>query len=206
NAKRTPKWAVRYGLIDDSHLKRRAKRNEWAGKYNDRLPQSTLEGQEYAEDQIPDRPEAERRGTNRSNQLWNRSEEGFYGQPSASTSETGGGGRWHYPANFDDAEIAPSPTRTKSKSGKKKDKKDRWARTEDAHNAPPKKKKRSKSSRSSAAGDRWNDDRSIDSGLRDAHDGPEDAVGGLYGPSRTTEPSTEERRRREENEGLNHEF
>ncbi|KAG9051190.1 hypothetical protein FS837_011305 [Tulasnella sp. UAMH 9824] len=206
NARRTPKWAVRYGLIDDTALKRRAKRRQWAGKYDERLPQSALEGQEFEPGQIPDRPDAERRATNGTNELWNRSEEGFYGQPSASTSDTGGGGRWHYPANFDDAEIAPSPTRGKSKSGKKKDKKDRWARTEDAHAAPPKKKKRSKSSRSSAAGDRWDDNRSYDSGQRDVHDGPEDAVGGLYGPSKTAEPSTEERRRREESEALNHEF
>lgn len=187
-------------------MKRRAKRRQWAGKYDERLPQSAHEGQDYAEDQIPDRPENQRRATNGTNELWNRSEEGFYGQPGASTSDTGGGGRWHYPANFDDAEVAPSPVQTKSKSGKKKDKKDRWARTEDAHSAPPKKKKRSKSSRSATAEDRWDDNRSHDSGQRDVHDGPEDAVGGLYGPTRTAEPPTEERRKREEDEALHHEF
>lgn len=41
NAKRTPKWAIRYGLVDDSHAKRKAKKRQWTGRYNDTLPERT---------------------------------------------------------------------------------------------------------------------------------------------------------------------
>ncbi|KAG8747413.1 hypothetical protein FRC10_001084 [Ceratobasidium sp. 414] len=54
NMKRTPQWAVRHGLVDDSSIKRHKKRNEWSHRYNDRLPQSALDGAEFAPDQVPD--------------------------------------------------------------------------------------------------------------------------------------------------------
>lgn len=41
NAKRTPKWAIRYGLVDDSHAKKQAKSRQWTGRYNDTLPERT---------------------------------------------------------------------------------------------------------------------------------------------------------------------
>lgn len=207
NSRRTPKWAVRYGLIDDTALKRRQKRSQWAARYDERLPQSALVGQEYEEGQIPDRPEdTSRRAARSENELWNaREDEGFYGQDNASTaSETGragGGGRWHYPANFDDAEPPTPVGKSRSKLGRKKDKKDRWARTEDAHAAPLPKKKRSKSSRASTGEGSYRS-RDSDSAI---HEGPEDAVGGLYGPSRTTSTPADVRRE-EENEALNHQF
>ncbi|KAG8818979.1 hypothetical protein FRC19_010206, partial [Serendipita sp. 401] len=113
NHRRTPKWARRYGLVDDTEIKRRETRSRWAGKYNDRLPQSTLEGREVEEGQVPDRPGMSREGTTandaagRDGNLWNNTEEQFYGQKkqgsgSVSTGSGGGGGRWRYPANFDD--------------------------------------------------------------------------------------------------------
>jgi len=195
NRGRTPKWAIRYGLIDDAYLKKKNKRSEWAGRYAERLPQSALDGQALEEGQIPEveRTDSDSTAARRSGNLWDAEEEGFYGQPTAagsvpSTAESSGG-RWHYPANFDDIE-ATTPTQSKSQSGKSKAKKDRWARTEDAYSDPqPKKRKKSKS----RTGNR--DDGSERLSDRDE---PEDAVGGLYGPSRpnpmpeTAQPNADE--------------
>jgi len=36
NRKRTPKWAVKYGLVDDSDAKRLARNRQWAGRFHDR--------------------------------------------------------------------------------------------------------------------------------------------------------------------------
>lgn len=38
NKNRTPKWAVRYGLVDDSHVKKQQKKRQWVGRYNDQAP------------------------------------------------------------------------------------------------------------------------------------------------------------------------
>ncbi|KAF8681202.1 Proteolipid membrane potential modulator [Rhizoctonia solani] len=54
NSRRTPQWALKHGLVDDSSINRRKKRKEWSHRYNDRLPQSVLDGAEFAPDQIPD--------------------------------------------------------------------------------------------------------------------------------------------------------
>lgn len=183
-------------------MKRRAKRSEWAQRYNDRLPESTLEGQAVEEGQVPDRAPAivTPDETAANGRLWNSQDEApFYGQPDASGSldtaaDYGSGGRWHYPANFDDA-APPSPVASRSSKPKigKKEKKDRWARTEDAYAAPPKKKK-SKSSRlnggrePSYASSRTNDE------------GPEDALGANYGGGEV--PTA----RRTSGDELNHQF
>ena len=53
--------------------------------------------------------------------MWNAEEERFYGQSNKSGSVKSRG-RWHYPANFDDAAIE-EPSRKKSK--KKKEKKNK---------------------------------------------------------------------------------
>ncbi|PWN47783.1 hypothetical protein IE53DRAFT_304795, partial [Violaceomyces palustris] len=39
---RTPKWALRYGLVDDTPAKKLAKKRQWTSRYNDRLPSRTL--------------------------------------------------------------------------------------------------------------------------------------------------------------------
>ncbi|EST05068.1 Proteolipid membrane potential modulator [Kalmanozyma brasiliensis GHG001] len=39
-AARTPKWAIRYGLVDDRPAKKLQKKRAWTGQYNDRLPPS----------------------------------------------------------------------------------------------------------------------------------------------------------------------
>lgn len=37
---RTPKWAIRYGLVDDRPAKKLAKKRQWTGRFNDRVPPS----------------------------------------------------------------------------------------------------------------------------------------------------------------------
>lgn len=37
---RTPKWAIRYGLVDDRPAKKLQKSRAWTGRFNDRLPPS----------------------------------------------------------------------------------------------------------------------------------------------------------------------
>ena len=91
----------------------------------------------------------------------------------------GSGGRWHYPANFEDA--MPEPARKKSK--KRKDKKDRWARTEDAYSigdgeTSARRKKSSRKRRATVDSD------TVSRQSDQTNDFPEDAEGGLYGPTR----------------------
>jgi hypothetical protein len=104
-------------------------------------------------------------------ELWRPEDETFYGaegeSSSTRTETSSGGGRWHYPANFDDA----APVKESIKKKEKKVKKDRWARTEDAHSLSEEqgtKKKTKKKSRSSIQSN-------------STTELPEDAAGGLYG-------------------------
>ncbi|GJJ12408.1 hypothetical protein Clacol_006650 [Clathrus columnatus] len=151
NNRRTPKWAVRYGLVDTSEIERKQRKSQWANRYNERLPHSTLEDREVEEGQVP----SQSLETNNGNQqqpsdrtdLWDASDESYYGRDGSSSSLQNGnpGGRWRYPANFDDMDI---PTL----QGSKKVKKDRWARTEDARRGigiedPAKRKKKKKKTR-----------------------------------------------------------
>jgi len=189
NNRRTPKWASRYGLVDTTEIERKKKKSQWATRYNDRLPNSTLEGQEYEEGQTAGRsaenvdettPRSRADGT-----LWNNEEESYYGRgdragSSASLKSTGSAGRWHYPANFDEAEPIPGKK-------KKKEKKDRWARAEDARlgvgmEDGSRKKKKKKKSRATADtnGDFINPRRSYDSSTAE---GPEDPEGRRYDPN-----------------------
>lgn len=39
NKARTPKWAKRYGLVDDYAAKKQQKKRQWVGRYNDQAPQ-----------------------------------------------------------------------------------------------------------------------------------------------------------------------
>ncbi|KAH9951905.1 hypothetical protein B0H21DRAFT_714798 [Amylocystis lapponica] len=186
NHRRTPKWAQRYGLIDTSEIKRKERKSQWAGRYNDRLPRSTLEGQAYEDGQeggssIDLSAEGNEAGQrqNGNGAYWNPNEERYYGQNSDSASVRTGGsasGRWRYPANFEDA------VGEKKKSRKKKDKKDRWARTEDAYSlgeegAGSTKRRKSKKKHRSTVGDSDTYSR----GSSSTTEFPEDAEGGLYG-------------------------
>ncbi|KAF8212234.1 hypothetical protein K438DRAFT_1806210 [Mycena galopus ATCC 62051] len=197
NHARTPKWAQRYGLVDTSEIRRKERKSQWQSRYNDRLPRSTLEGAAYEEGQehassvdlsSDGHQPVPRTQTN--GELWGQEEEQYYNNDAESTS--GGGGRWHYPANFDDA-AAPSKSSKKKKKG---DKKDRWARTEDAYSiseeqAQKKKKKKKSKSSSSMYSD-------------STTEFPEAAEGGLYGDrAAAAEPNEPVR---QTDDVFNHEF
>lgn len=114
------------------------------------MPESTLEGQEYEEGQIPDaEPEPAPAGAPPpGHQFWRDEDESFYSN--GSTNESGGG-RWSYPANFEDAIMPVGETKKKKKT---KVKKDRFARTEDAYSLSEEsgKKKKKKKNRSTVGG------------------------------------------------------
>ncbi|KAF9052635.1 hypothetical protein BJ165DRAFT_1339947 [Panaeolus papilionaceus] len=172
NHRRTPKWIQKYGLVDTSEIKRKERKSQWASRYNDRLPQSTLEGQPYAEGQAGgssiDLSEENRPRTQPNGDLWRPEDESYYNNGRADTASSSG--RWHYPANFTDVEPVSN-----GKKGKKK-KKDRWERTQDAYSMSAEtetRKRRKKKKKSSDA------DSSI--GTRDSAEFPEDPEGGLYG-------------------------
>ena len=163
---------------------------------------------------------------------WNAEDERYYGQNGragdsrsfdsgggGSGGGGGGGGRWHYPANFEDS----VPPDMDAPSGKKKKKKDRWARTEDAYALPDgelvegggrrktKKKKRKTKNHSTVGG--ADDGDSFDRRSGSTTDFPEDAEGGLYG-SRTNgygngngdAPREPVGGRQQEQDELNHQF
>ncbi|KAJ7155964.1 hypothetical protein C8R43DRAFT_998499 [Mycena crocata] len=199
NHARTPKWAQRYGLVDTSEIKRKERKSQWQSRYNDRLPRSTLEGAPYEEGQdrgssvdvsLEGNPSVARTRTN--GELWGPEDEQYYGNEPESTSS---GGRWHYPANFDDA-AAPSKS---SKKKKKDSKKDRWARTEDAYSISEeqtrKKSKKKKSKASLYSGD-------------STTEFPEAAEGGLYGdrPRADNNNTREPVRTTTTDDVFNHEF
>ncbi|KAI0780714.1 hypothetical protein BD413DRAFT_9515 [Trametes elegans] len=189
NHRRTPKWVQKYGLVDTSEIKRRERRSQWATRYNERLPHSDYEGRPYEEGQeggssidLPSEEQGTRARTNGNGSganggYWDPREERYYGQngDTSSVATSGSGGRWHYPANFEDAE----PSRKKSK--KKKEKKDRWARTEDAYSVQEgegsTRRRKSKKKKSKVVADEDTYSRRSDS----TTDFPEDPEGGLYG-------------------------
>ncbi|KAG8823953.1 hypothetical protein FRC17_009208 [Serendipita sp. 399] len=246
NHRRTPKWAIRYGLVDDTEIRRREKRSRWAGKYNDRLPRSTLEGREVEEGQNPDRPGMSREGSAATNDpaaggrdgaLWNNTEEQFYGQKkqgsgsvsTGSGSGSHGGGRWRYPANFDDVVVDDAEASSSSKKKKGgilggKKKKDRWELSEDARRKAPvpdgeyvgePAKKKKKEKRRKRGGDGvGNDDDTYNSNLprtasHSSIEEPEDPVGGLYGKRRAAPTDTgnrENRSEREDRDLFDHQF
>ena len=188
-------------------MRRRKKRSQWATRYNDRLPQSALEGQDYAEGQVPDGPRDDSASNLDGNEapLWDQEEdETYYGRRNRDQhggSSISSGGRWHYPANFDKAEpstpTADTSKRHKLPLGGGKKKKDRWALSEDARmgvlpdegesKARKRKKKSSGVKRSKKRPDAENNS-SMDS--RSDVVEPEDPVGGLYGERRATANGT----------------
>ncbi|KAI0673005.1 hypothetical protein C8Q78DRAFT_692940 [Trametes maxima] len=191
NHRRTPKWIQKYGLVDTAEIKRKERRSQWANRYNERLPHSDLEGRPYEEGQegssSVDLPSEDQNANGRSRQngnsgYWSSRDERYYGQNGDSNSVlTTGSGRWHYPANFEDA----SPTSSRKKSKKKKEKKDRWARTEDAYSmhegegsGSTRRKKSKRKSKGAVDDDTYS--RRSDS----TTEFPEDPEGGLYGDRR----------------------
>ncbi|KAF8329158.1 uncharacterized protein EI90DRAFT_3063364 [Cantharellus anzutake] len=153
---RTPKWAIRYGLVDTTKIERNIKRSEWRHRY-EQDPENRYENRPVDEGQIPDVPRDQDLG-NRTPELWRPEDEEYHRQtqnPSTGSINTASqesasgrsGGRWHYPANFEDAYAAePSPKKSK--------KKDRFARSEDAMTESRRKKKSGSSkSRKNTHGD-----------------------------------------------------
>ncbi|KAG8217519.1 peptide N-acetyl-beta-D-glucosaminyl asparaginase amidase A-domain-containing protein [Butyriboletus roseoflavus] len=148
---RTPKWALRYGLVDGSTIKRHEQRSQWAGRYNDRNPDSGYDHQTLEDGQVgPSRTPTHGSADNPPGDgLWRADDESYYSaerEGSLQTPESGG--RWRYPGKFND----PVPEAGDATSRKKK-KKDRWARTEDAYTASPGQKKRKKPKKRSTLGD-----------------------------------------------------
>ena len=189
NHRRTPKWVARYGLVDTGEIERKKKKSQWATRYSERLPNSTYEGQEVEEGQVPGRSSENLQdgplSQTRQETLWNQDEESYY-SGAASTKSNGSAGRWHYPANFEDADPVPEGKK------KKKVKKDRWARTEDARmgvgmdDGLHKKKKKIGRKPEETNSDFIDPRRaSYDSSTLD---GPEDPEGQRYGPSRHEPP------------------
>lgn len=172
--------------MNTSEIRRKERRAQWAGRYNDRLPNSTLRNQPYEEGQeagssidLASDENSLRQRPNGSGEFWSRNEERYYSQNGDSTSvrTVGSGGRWHYPANFEDA----MPTvKSKKSRKKKKEKKDRWARTEDAYSigeGSSSKRKKTKKNRSTV-GDSDTYSRNSSTEF------PEDPEGALYGEPR----------------------
>lgn len=198
-------------MVDSSKIERNARKSEWASRYNDRDTNDSYANRPVEDGQIPDAPRPPPKNTSRTDSngdaLWNPEEEGYYGESSnrrsgnasnlSLDSNSRSSGRWHYPANFDDAtEIEPPRKGSKSKS--KSSGKDRWARSEEARmgvadEGSSRKKKRKSTSRTQT------DDSST---YREA---PEDPFAGNYGreSSRTTAAPPV---RAEGVEDLNHEF
>ncbi|KAJ3936835.1 MAG: hypothetical protein NXY57DRAFT_81367 [Lentinula lateritia] len=204
NHARTPKWAQRYGLVDTSEIRRKERKSQWANRYQDRLPHSTLEGQALEEGQEGgssmslSSDDHSSRPQQQNGALWGPEDERYYSANASSSS----GGRWRYPANFDDA-VLPSSGSKRGK--KKKEKKDRWARTEDAYSISEqqsRKRVKKKKSRSSVAP-------SVISADDSTAGYPEDPEGGLYGNTQAIEEprSTETNGQRPTNDDIfSHEF
>lgn len=203
--RRTPKWAQKYGLIDMTALERRRKRAQWANRYNERAPRSAWEGAQYAEGQEPGGSSVDLSNENNANNassgandgLWRQEDERYYGADESRKSQ----GRWHYPANFEDVILDRDSPR------KKKSKRDRWARTEDAYvreaEASERRKRKKSKKNKSTVGE--SDTYSRASGSTTEF--PEDAEGGLYGDRANTNgsrPTVQDRTR--DDELLSHQF
>ncbi len=103
--------------------------------YNDRVPQSALEGQEYAEDQIPDRDSVNERGSTgkgkaNGERLWSADEREILWREWRESLESGsgstggsGGKRWKFPPNFNDANAGFGDANAGAVEKKKKKKK-----------------------------------------------------------------------------------
>ncbi|KAL1412768.1 hypothetical protein Q8F55_000515 [Vanrija albida] len=126
NRARTPKWAIRYGLVDPSNQTRRAQKSAWSKRYDERLPESTLVGQELADGEEGPNWDAARTKQNQRRQtegLWDREDEQYYNEEDEAPNQR----NWHYPANFEGAVgDGRSKRRQQVESG------DRWERTRSA--------------------------------------------------------------------------
>jgi hypothetical protein len=186
--------------VDTSDIKRKERKSRWATRYNDRLPRSALEGQPYEEGQeqgssvdIPFEGSNANARRQPNGELWGPEDERFYNPDRSSTPSSSG--RWHYPANFDDAE----PIETGKRGKKKKEKKDRWERTQDAYSQTSEGKKKKKKKRRAS-------DAASSVGVQDdGNEFPEDAEGGLYSERPPQVPDKQDKQDTEE-QVFSHQF
>ena len=86
NRRRTPKWALRAGLIDTSERDRRAKKNEWAKRFDERNNESTHVGQaleegEEGDDYMPVSEREQQREARRAREgLWEDNDQEYYNE------------------------------------------------------------------------------------------------------------------------------
>ena len=116
---------------------------------------------------------APRRGAG-NGELWSAQDEQYYGQSNGSSEPRSH--RWHYPANFEDASPALGSSTPKKK---KKIKKDRFARTEDAYSITEDTTTRRRKKRSNRA--TVDNESTYSRGSESTGQVPEDPEGGNYG-------------------------
>ncbi|KAK4685936.1 hypothetical protein P7C73_g4199, partial [Tremellales sp. Uapishka_1] len=132
NKARTPKWASRYGLVDQADAERKAKKSQWAKRYDERNSHSTHAGAALEEGEEGENyePIADVDVSRQRNEgLWVAADdEEYYNEDEAPNQK-----KWHYPANF---EGAVGDGRSKRKGNDANG--DRWERTRQAQAGRPK--------------------------------------------------------------------
>ncbi|WVO14276.1 hypothetical protein L204_101908 [Cryptococcus depauperatus] len=103
NRARTPKWAIRYGLVDNSANERHARKNQWAKRFDERNNHSTLTEQELEAGEegpnyVPRFESPEEVQRRRNEGLWSAEDEEYYNADQASAPKKS---TWHYPMNFE---------------------------------------------------------------------------------------------------------
>ncbi|CAO1629702.1 unnamed protein product [Parajaminaea phylloscopi] len=219
NKNRTPKWAIRYGLVDTNYLRKREKKRQWTGRYNDTLPNRTQyddDGNEVVYEshhrfEDGDQTNPTRRA--RTNDASLVDQDRYYNEeqrPSGSSSDpyslrrsrSNISGAGYADAGEEERTKARSKSRSRAFLGRKKA--DRHAKTGELMGA-----------------DRYGDGASMNSsrsGSRYSVEGPEDPdaryrpSGGRSGSGRPSQPSSAPRPsqpadgRRRPNDGLDHTF
>ncbi|WVQ84497.1 hypothetical protein IAT38_006649 [Cryptococcus sp. DSM 104549] len=130
NRARTPKWAVKYGLVDNSERERRLRKNQWAKRFDERNAHSTLQAQELEEgeegpnyDPTTETPEEIERRRNEG--LWSAEDEEYY---NADANRAPNQRNWHYPANFEGTVGDGRSYKRKANKSSSSDGGDRWQR------------------------------------------------------------------------------
>ncbi|ORX40554.1 hypothetical protein BD324DRAFT_611212 [Kockovaella imperatae] len=130
NRARTPKWALKAGLINTADRERRAKKNQWAKRFDERNNQSTHVGQALEEGEVGDNyvpvSDAEReRAERRPHEgLWDdRGDTEYYNEEPAPNQQ-----HWSYPMNFSGA-VAEGGSKNRKDLARTTSNGDRWERS-----------------------------------------------------------------------------
>jgi len=132
---RTPKWALKAGLVSNEDNERRARKNQWSKRFDERNSASAHVGQaleegEEGDNYVPiDPAEREAEERRRTEGLWTRGDEEYYNEDEAPNQA-----HWSYPMNFHGA-VSEGTGRKKSRSGTSDygGNGDRWERSRAAH-------------------------------------------------------------------------